>query len=251
MVNGAGLYVGSCTESLGGEYHARLGLFPLNRVLARSNRETRRLAYCGAMVLHDAAGDQVETVGTVLSLTRFPLKSAQGEVLDEVHVGLDGLQDDRRWALRTGSGTAVTAKEAPQLRSVRARSLQGSLEVSVGHELPASWTDALHVLAEVVGDEVELEDTPGGHQMAPVHLVSRGAVDGPAGCDGAEDTRANVVLALAEPGAERSWLGRRLLLGSAELAVSRTPQHCLGVYCTVVTAGTVRVGDTARLGPPT
>lgn len=201
------------------------------------------------MGLDDAPDASADTVGTVLSLMRFPLKSAAGEALDEVHISPDGLDEDRRWALRTGQGVPITAKEAPQLRSVRARSLEGSLEVSVGHEQAASWTDALHVLSEVVGDVIELEDTPGGHQVSPVHLVSYGAVGGPAGREGRDETRANVVLALVEPGAERSWVGRRLTVGQAELEVTGTPSHCLGVYCTVVTPGDVRVGDAARLGP--
>jgi len=201
------------------------------------------------MGLHAAPDVEADAVGTVLSLMRFPLKSAAGEALDEVHIGPDGLDEDRRWALRTGQGVPVTGKEAPQLRSVRARSMDGNLEVAVGHAQPATWTEALRPLSELVGDVVELEDASGRHQMvAPVHLVSYGAVRGPADRTGQDETRANVVLALVEPGAERPWVGRRLRVGEAELEVTRTPEHCLGVYCTVVTPGDVRVGDTAWLG---
>jgi len=190
-------------------------------------------------------------VGTVRALHRYPLKSADGERLDEVEVGPDGLAEDRRWAVRTGAGQPVTAKEVPALRSVRARSVDGVLQVAAsGPGEPVGRTDALHVLADVVGDEVELEDAPGGHQqVAAVHLVSEGAVsapDAPGGCD--PIPRANVVLALAEPGAERSWLGRRLTVGEVELEVTRLPQRCLGVYCQVVRGGPVRVGDDVALG---
>lgn len=189
-------------------------------------------------------------VGTVQGLHRFPLKSADGEVLQAVAVGPDGLADDRRWALRTGTGTPVTAKEVPALRSVRARSVDGVLEVAApGPGEPVTWTDALHVLSDVVGDQVELEDAPGDHQqVAAVHLVSDGAVgapDAPGGCDPLP--RANLVLALAEPGAERSWLGRRLVVGEVELEVTRLPQRCLGVYCQVVRGGHLRVGDPVEL----
>ena len=191
-------------------------------------------------------------VGTVLALHRYPLKSADGERLEQVEVGPDGLVDDRRWAVRTGSGQPVTAKEVPALRSVRARSAAGVLEVAApGPGETVGWTDALHVLADVVGDEVELEDSPGGHQqVAAVHLVSRGAVgapDAPGGCDPVP--RANLVLDLAEAGAERSWLGRRLVVGGVELEVTRLPQRCLGVYCRVLRAGSVRIGDEVELGP--
>ncbi len=192
-------------------------------------------------------------VGTVRELHRYPLKSADGERLDQVEVGPDGLDQDRRWAVRTGGGEPVTAKEVPGLRSVRARSVDGVLQVAApGAGEPVGWTDALHVLSEVVGDEVELEDAPGGHQqVAAVHLVSEGAVgapDAPGGCDPVP--RANLVLHLGEPGAERSWLGRRLLAGEVELEVSRLPQRCLGVYCRVVRSGSVRVGDDVVLGGP-
>ncbi len=189
-------------------------------------------------------------VGTVQGLHRYPLKSADGESLDAVEVGSDGLAEDRRWAVRAGAGAAVTAKEVPALRSLRARAVDGALEVAApGAGGTVAWTDALHVLAEVVGDEVELEDAPGGHQqVAAVHLVSAGAVsapDAPGGCDPVP--RANVVLELAEPGAERSWEGRRLLVGQVELEVTRLPQRCLGVYCRVVRGGTLQVGDPVTL----
>ena len=196
--------------------------------------------------------DDGTVVGTVRALHRYPLKSADGERLDRVEVGPEGLAEDRRWAVRTGSGQPVTAKEVPALRSVRARSVDGVLEVAApGPGETVGWTDALHVLADVVGDEVELEDVPGGHQqVAAVHLVSEGAVsapDAPGGCDPVP--RANLVLELAEPGAERSWLGRRLTVGGVGLEVTRLPQRCLGVYCRVVRAGSVGVGDEVVLDP--
>jgi uncharacterized protein YcbX len=191
-------------------------------------------------------------VGTVRALHRYPLKSADGERLEQVEVGPEGLAEDRRWAVRTGSGHPVTAKQVPALRSVRARSVDGVLQVAApGPGEPVGWTDALHVLADVVGDEVELEDAPGAHQqVAAVHVVSEGAVgapDAPGGCDPVP--RANLVLGLAEPGAERSWLGRRLGLGEVVLEVTRLPQRCLGVYCRVLRPGTVRAGDEVVLDP--
>ena len=84
---------------------------------------------------------------------------------------------------------------------------------------------------------------------ASAYAVGEGAVgapDAPGGCDPVP--RANLVLALAEPGAERSWLGRRLTVGEVELEVTRLPQRCLGVYCRVVRGGSVRVGDDVELG---
>ena len=83
---------------------------------------------------------------------------------------------------------------------------------------------------------------------APVHLVSRGAVDRaaegevPEGCS-ADDPRANLVLQLTGDADERTWVGRRLQVGEAVLDVVRTPKHCLGVYAEVRTPGRVAEGD--------
>jgi uncharacterized protein YcbX len=89
---------------------------------------------------------------------------------------------------------------------------------------------------------------------AAVHLVSAAAVrraaagEVPEGCS-AEDPRANVVLDLGPGGDERTWVGRRLRIGEVELAVSRTPKHCLGVYAEVRAPGRIRVGDRVELLP--
>jgi hypothetical protein len=86
--------------------------------------------------------------------------------------------------------------------------------------------------------------------VAPVHLVSRAAIDRAAGGDvpegcSADDPRANLVLTL--DGDERSWVGRELRVGEAVLAITRTPKHCLGVYADVRKAGRISVGDAVLL----
>jgi uncharacterized protein YcbX len=87
---------------------------------------------------------------------------------------------------------------------------------------------------------------------APVHLVSREALrqaaagDVPEGCSAA-DPRANLVLHLHGGPEEREWVGRTLRIGQAELTVTRTPKHCLGVYAEVKAPGKVHVGDPVEL----
>lgn len=187
--------------------------------------------------------------GRVASLHRYPLKSADGEQLDQVHVGVGGLAEDRRWALTAADGSVLTAKDAPGLRLARAASRDGQLAVSVGDSPPVTDAPALEALTTLAGTPVTVQDAPGTHQqVAAVHLVSAGAVtapDAPSGCDPVP--RANVVLELAEPGAERGWAGRRLALGGVELRVTRTPARCLGVYAEVLVPGVVRAGDEVRL----
>ena len=67
----------------------------------------------------------------------------------------------------------------------------------------------------------------------------------PEGCS-ADDPRANLLLDLPDAD-ERTWVGRTLRIGEAELEVTRTPKHCLGVYAEVRHAGRVTVGDAVLL----
>ncbi len=182
----------------------------------------------------------MESLGTVCDLARYPLKSASGEHLVAVEVADTGLVDDRRWVLEV-AGEPLTAKEYPPLRHLVARSIGGRLEVDAGE----GWSDVgSGALDAAVGARVKVRDEPGANQQAAaVHLVSVGAETAPGaeGCDPV--VRANIVLDRLEPGAERSWIGRRVRIGGAELQISALPKNCLGVYASVVRGGTVRLGD--------
>ena len=73
-------------------------------------------------------------IGTVAALHRFPVKSMQGEALDEVEIGPDGMVDDRTWALRDiETGKLASAKR------------------------PRPWGAALGCTATGTGDDVEIE----------------------------------------------------------------------------------------------
>jgi uncharacterized protein YcbX len=49
-------------------------------------------------------------------ITRYPVKSLQGEVLDSVEVEQDGLSGDRRWGIRDETtGKVLTGRRAPDL----------------------------------------------------------------------------------------------------------------------------------------
>ena len=132
------------------------------------------------------------------------------------------------------------------------------VEVSVPRHRPtleAGGPDADRALAEALGRPARLERVPAGSTLdAPVHLVSRQALDAAArgehdAADCAcslEEPRANLVLDV--PGLrEEDWIGRRLGIGAAVLRVARRPGHCLGVYAEVARAGTIRPGDAVVL----
>ncbi len=179
--------------------------------------------------------------GTVVAISVYPVRGCAGTPLVRADVGPGGLAGDRESAVVDLAGRVLRGRDAPALAGV----------TPTGHP----DVDAAAVAA-AVGRPVRLEPTGGRPDgAAAVHLVSRQALDRaaagvvPAGC-GAEDPRANLVLDLpaGTPDAdERTWVGRRLGLGSAVLEVTRLPKHCLGVYAEVTRPGTVAVGDAVRI----
>jgi uncharacterized protein YcbX len=179
---------------------------------------------------------QDRVVGRVEQIWVYPVRSLAGTGVPEADVTARGLAGDRAWTVVGDDDRVVRAKDVPAMADVAATG-----EPS---------TDA-EVLAAALGRAVRLVPTPEeGTGVAPVHLVSRGAIeraaagDVPEGCS-ADDPRANVVLTL--DGDERTWVGRALRVGDAVLEVTRTPKHCLGVYADVRRAGRIRVGDPVLL----
>ncbi len=171
-------------------------------------------------------------MGRVEEIRLFPVKSLAGTPVDGADIGPDGLAGDRELTVVGDDGGPVRGKDAPALAGLS----------------PADVDAA--ALSEVLGRPVRLEPLPPQPGVAPVHLVSRGAVDRgaagevPDGCS-ADDPRANLLLAI--DGDERTWVGRELRVGTAVLRLTRTPKHCLGVYADVVTPGAVRTGDAVLL----
>jgi hypothetical protein len=175
-------------------------------------------------------------VGRVEQIWIYPVRSLAGTALAEAEVSAGGLAGDRAWTVVGDDEEPIRGKQAPAIRDT----------VATGD--PA--VDAA-ALTGTLGRPVRVVPTTGARpDVAPVHLVSRQAVDRaaagdvPEGCS-AEDPRANLLLTL--DGDERSWVGRELRVGTAVLRVTRTPKHCLGVYADVVTPGAVHTGDPVLL----
>jgi uncharacterized protein YcbX len=175
-------------------------------------------------------------VGRVEQLWIYPVRSLAGTQVGAVDVAAAGLVGDRAWTVVGDDGEVVRAKHVPGLA-----------------DLPATGDPDADVTAvgALLGRAVRLVPTPDdGTGVAPVHLVSRGAIERaaagevPEGCS-ADDPRANLVLSL--DGDERGWVGRELRVGEAVLQVTRTPKHCLGVYADVRVPGRIAVGDAVLL----
>ncbi|RBY89208.1 sulfurase [Blastococcus sp. TBT05-19] len=179
-------------------------------------------------------------MGSVASISVYPVKSLAGRAVPRAEVEPAGLRGDRAHAVvDAGTGEPVTVKTTPELRQV----------VATGDAEADTIT-----LAEVLGRPVRLAASESPQvDAAAVHLVSRQAIDRaaagdvPEGCS-ADDPRANVLLDLPD-GDERTWVGRVVRIGDAELRVTRTPKHCLGVYAEVRRPGAIAVGDVVHLQP--
>ena len=176
-------------------------------------------------------------VGRVAGITVYPVRSAAGQDVQTAEVTPAGLAGDRAWVAVGPDGTVLRGKDAPELADVATTGNPDADAVAIGAAL---------------GRPVALAPAREKDGVAPVHLVSRAAIDRaaqgevPDGCS-PEDPRAN--LQLDVDGDERDWVGRTLVLGGAVLRITRTPKHCLGVYAEVHTPGRVAVGDPVRLRP--
>ena len=176
-----------------------------------------------------------DVVGRVVAIRVYPVRSTAGRDVTAAEVAADGLAGDRAWVVVGADGTPVRGKDAPGLATV---GTSGD---------PDADADAL---SGALGRPVTLAPAGAKDGVAPVHLVSRGAIDRaargevPEGCS-ADDPRANLLLEVEDD--ERAWVGRTLVVGTAVLRVTRTPKHCLGVYADVHTPGRVAVGDQVRL----
>ena len=180
------------------------------------------------------------TAGRVARLWIYPVKSLGGTARDRVRLAASGPEGDRVWTVvDAASDDVVRAKHAPALAGVQAT---GDPDADA------------QAVSEAIGRAVRLRPNPDGSgaDVAAVHLVSRQAIDRaaagdvPDGCS-ADDPRANLLLDLPEGEDERTWVGRTLRIGAAELVVTRTPKHCLGVYAEVRQPGEIAVGDAVLL----
>ncbi|MGY2085118.1 MOSC N-terminal beta barrel domain-containing protein [Blastococcus sp. SYSU DS0539] len=181
------------------------------------------------------------TAGRVAQLWIYPVKSLGGAARDRVRLAPTGPEGDR-------AATVVDAATGEVVRGRHAPALAGLAPTGD----PAADERAA---SQALGRDVRIRSLDGGSaaDAAAVHLVSRQAIeraaggDVPEGCS-ADDPRANVLLDLPDDD-ERDWVGRTVRIGDAELAITRTPKHCLGVYAEVRRPGKISVGDVVLPGP--
>jgi uncharacterized protein YcbX len=185
----------------------------------------------------------------VAELWRYPVKSLQGERLDSVEVGPDGLEGDRRFAiydLETGFG--LTGRRHPELLFASARLLEGGVEITLpdgsvaaDDEALSAWLKRPVTLVPVDGErprrfenvlDFENERTSeweafvgaegAFHDLASarVSLVSTETI----GLWDRRRFRPNVLL---EGEGEDELVGSSVALGSVRLDVGKSIQRCV------------------------
>jgi uncharacterized protein YcbX len=222
-------------------------------------------------------------VGTVAEIWRYPVKSMAGERVDSAALRETGIEGDRRWALVDGTanraGKLLTGTQEKRLMTYHARLQGDAVEVVVPGGDTRPLDDALvSDVALESGRPLTLRDLAGANfDDSPVLVVNLSTIAGFALAAGVEVDhrrfRANLYIDGLEHEEELEWIGRRIVMGSAELEVVKrcercvvitldpdstaatpsllrvltsTSDTCMGVYCRVARPGRVSVGDSCR-----
>lgn len=203
----------------------------------------------------------------VAELWRYPVKGLRGERVDELTVAAGGVPGDRGLRVIDDRGI-VTGRRKQRLIAVPAALDVAGEALVDGH--PWSAPEAGAAIRAAAGAGAELSPAPGGHEYdaAQILLLSDGSVD-QLGYD-RRRFRPNIYFEGAAGPVELGWVGGRVRVGEVVLAVDEPCERCvittidpdtievdldvlkrtraelggdMGVYCTVVEPGIVRVGD--------
>ncbi len=203
-------------------------------------------------------GDETAWVGRVVSLLRYPLKSARGEQLRAVRVDVEGVRGDRGWAcLDEADGTVGSAKHPDRwgrLLEVTAQVDEHSSEVVVqvqGRRAVAGRQQADALLSEHLARPVRL--TRSVPEQARLHRrlpEEQGLV--PDWMTGAVPGQEMITeVSDARPG------GRFVDFGPVHLLTALARHHrtvvgglgraaCFGMYAEVLRPGQLTLGQVVR-----
>lgn len=191
-------------------------------------------------------------VGIVKAIYRYPVKSMQGEALQQTHVYWHGLDGDRRWAFVQANDYSgfpwLTGREIPQLvRYVPSfvqpdDVAQSPIQVTTpnGRILPLQSPDLRNELTQTSGVDIDLikigRGTFDSQSLSLMTLATADALGQQAGMDIHYGRfRQNLLIETFSntPYQEESWLDGLLLLGdrsdSAHIRLNRRIQRCVMV----------------------
>jgi uncharacterized protein YcbX len=223
--------------------------------------------------------------GTVAELWRYPVKSMDGGRLDAAAVTPRGIPGDRAWALvDRASGKPLSGKRHAKLMLCRARYVDEPTAARVppaemtlpdGTVLRTDDASAARRLSLYLGVDCAPSLSPGDFfDDRPLHLVTDASLRAlsaayPLDFD-RRRFRPNILVSVAGDGApELGWVGGRLRVGDAEIAIAKPTKRCvmttlaqpglaeergvlpavveeggaLGVYGAALADGLLRIGD--------
>jgi MOSC domain-containing protein len=237
-------------------------------------------------------------VGTISELWRYPVSAVGGEFLDAISIAESGVEGDRKWTVVDSDGGPAWPDREKRWRSallLRARSRASEFEISLADSswmdgtAPATWASLSDHFGFPVsvrpqlphGTTPQVDGVRERYHRAPIHIVTSASIAHlqrtlPESSIDSRRFRPNIVLTVPETvGAhvERSWIGRTLRIGDAELQVTEPCARCVftvlpqgdlpfdkrvlsaiaiegggfGVYCSVVIPGRIAVGDSATV----
>jgi uncharacterized protein len=196
-----------------------------------------------------------KTLGNLVAIHRFPVKSFGGERIPTAYLGRFGMAFDRQLAiLDVQSGVLANAKNEarwPRLYFHRARCMHADANPPASADVCIVFEDGSTVLAcsqnvhrrlsEVLGREVVLTSAADVHSsvsatyvdVAPIHIVTRASLDmlpGPDRESRIDPTRfrANLVIDTRTPPGfiEDAWVDRELAIGTAIVRITSRTQRC-------------------------
>jgi MOSC domain-containing protein len=188
----------------------------------------------------------MQSLGVIRQITRYPVKSMQGEALPTAALTLQGFAEDRRYAFVQAASRSsfpwLTARELPELLYYRTTvEKAGTPEVGVrvatahGENWPIESDDLRKALEARSGRPLFLlRDYRGLYDVAPVSLISRQTVARIAEESGTKENswrfRPNLLVDLQDPRPfdELQWVGKTLQIGSAaRIAITEVDQRCV------------------------
>jgi uncharacterized protein YcbX len=199
----------------------------------------------------------LDSVGQVIRVARYPVKSMGGESLTTVEVGPGGLLADREYAVYGADGKLASGKHTRRFRRMDpvfelvAAHRDGATVVTLadGTEVVVGQGDSNALLSEHFGEPVTLRrETDVMHQdqaqlsiVGSATLVELGRHEGDGRPLDPRHLRANVVVQTTQPYAEEDWVGREVTIGAVRVTVDEPIERCRMV-------GVAQVGLAPRPG---
>ncbi len=180
-------------------------------------------------------------LGRITQIFRYPVKSMAGESLDVARLGWQGIEGDRRFALRRIADKSafpfLTASKLPGLLLYKPFRLDGNgdelhpthVRTPDGKEYQLQSDELREEISRRHGSDVELMNLKHGiFDESPISVITLSTVHGIERESGRDldlrRFRPNIVIETKtpEPFEENSWLGRTLMLGEGNCAIGIT-----------------------------